>query len=432
MSHKATQLGIIDLTLEYIGLHTPQNGRILTVTQTDHIDEGKPLTPPWHPRTIALIQRDEEVRQAIMTNTLMHLRGTHSTMIFQEIVQSTRFKQSDRHHFCVLLYRPEVPIHADLSTSMICPPDSKWAAPTAILFNQAKIRQQVLTTTKDCMFLGPSTRSAAQQAANLRLFHRTQAREECPGTYPRYHIASIKTVQQGWFLLIDPQWTNGFLDHVSAMERKILGGSIDQVAPEYRRGFWHCGMITQIAHYPEYRPEDPSDDCPTYWVTFYSRKGAVRCSRVGEVPDPAVQGGRLVIRQRPKPFPKVPMHPDLGKQLQAAPNPRPDPARTKGNDPSPSEIPEATASLKEPTTSQNQNLPQPEILPAKGIEAPATPPSTHPSLPTGSLRKTTSPPQQSAPHIFEGVTRKSRSKSPPTARADSDDEIDLEHHQRRS
>eukprot|EP00808_Paulinella_micropora_P023546 g50675.t1 len=45
--------GIIDLTLEYIGLHTPQNGRILTVTQTDHIDEGKPLTPPWHPRTIA-------------------------------------------------------------------------------------------------------------------------------------------------------------------------------------------------------------------------------------------------------------------------------------------------------------------------------------------------------------------------------------------
>eukprot|EP00808_Paulinella_micropora_P024713 g29529.t1 len=275
--------GIIDLTLEYIGLHTPQNGRILTVTQTDHIDEGKPLTPPWHPRTIALIQRDEEVRQAIMTNTLMHLRGIHSTMIFQEIVQSTRFKQSDRHHFCVLLYRPEVPIHADLSTSMICPPDSKWAAPTAILFNQAKIRQQVLTTTKDCMFWGPSTRSAAQQAANLRLFHRTQAREECLGTYPRYHIASIKTARQGWFLLIDPQWTNGFLDHVSAMERKILGGSIDQVAPEYRRvvvqrrtpdrppigfdyrgdfqwlnqGFWHCGMITQIAHYPEYRSEDP-------------------------------------------------------------------------------------------------------------------------------------------------------------------------------
>eukprot|EP00808_Paulinella_micropora_P024011 g32113.t1 len=144
--------GIIDLTLEYIGLHTPQNGRILTVTQTDHIDEGKPLTPPWHPRTIALIQRDEEVRQVIMTNTLMHLRGIHSTMIFQEIVQSTRFKQSDRHHFCVLLYRPEVPIHADLSTSMICPPDSKWAAPTAILFNQAKISQQVLTTTKDGMF----------------------------------------------------------------------------------------------------------------------------------------------------------------------------------------------------------------------------------------------------------------------------------------
>eukprot|EP00808_Paulinella_micropora_P018699 g7186.t1 len=125
-------------------------------------------------------------------------------MIFQEIVQSTRFKQSDRHHFCVLLYRPEVPIHADLSTSMVCPPDSKWAAPTAILFNQAKIRQQVLTTTKDGMFWGPSTRSAAQQAANLRLFHMTQAREECPGTYPRYHIASIKTARQGWFLLIDP------------------------------------------------------------------------------------------------------------------------------------------------------------------------------------------------------------------------------------
>eukprot|EP00808_Paulinella_micropora_P004366 g41001.t1 len=121
------------------------------------------------------------------------------------------------------------------------------------------------------------------------------------------------------------------------------------------------------------------------------------------------------------------MHPDLGKKPQAAPNPRPDPATTKGNDPSPPEIPEATASLKEPTTSQNQNLPQPEIPPAKGIEAPATPPSTHPSLPTGSLRKTTSPPQPSAPHIFEGVTRKSRSKSPPTARADSDDEIDLEH-----
>eukprot|EP00808_Paulinella_micropora_P001902 g15403.t1 len=219
--------GIIDLTVEYIGLHTPQNGRILTVTQTDHIDEGKPLTPPWHPRTIALIQRDEEVRQAIMTNTLMHFRGIHSTMIFQEIVQSTRLKQSDRHHFCVLLYRPEVPIHADLSTSMICPPDSKWAAPTAILFNQAKIRQQVLTTTRDGMFWGPSTRSAAQQAANLRLFHRTQAREECPGTYPRYHIASIKTARQGWFLLIGPQWTNGFLGHVSAMERKILGGSID-------------------------------------------------------------------------------------------------------------------------------------------------------------------------------------------------------------
>eukprot|EP00808_Paulinella_micropora_P001903 g15404.t1 len=186
-------------------------------------------------------------------------------------------------------------------------------------------------------------------------------------------------------------------------------------------------MITQIAHYPEYRPEDPSDDYPTYWVTFYSRKGAVRCSRVGEVPDPAVQGGRLVIRQGPKPFPKVPMHPDLGKQPQAAPNPRSDPATTKGNDPSPPEIPEATASLKEPTTSQNQNLPQPEIPPAKGIEAPAIPPSTHPSLPTGSLRKTTSPAQPSAPHIFEGVTRKSRSKSPPTVRADSDDEIDLEH-----
>eukprot|EP00808_Paulinella_micropora_P023547 g50676.t1 len=358
-------------------------------------------------------------------------------MIFQEIV---RFKQSDRHHFCVLLYRPEVPIHADLSTSMICPPDSKWAAPTAILFNQAKIRQQVLTTTKDGMFWGPSTRSAAQQAANLRLFHRTQASEECPGTYPRYHIASIKTARQSWFLLIDPQRTNGFLDHVSAMERKILGGSIDQVAPEYRRvvaqrrtpdrppigfdyrgdfqwlnqGFWHCGMITQIAHYPEYRPEDPSDDYP-------------HIGRVGEVPDPAVQGGRLVIPQGPKPFPKVPMHPDLGKQPQAAPNPRPDPATTKGNDPSPPEIPEATASLKEPTTSQNRNLPQPEIPPAKGIEAPATPPSTHPSLPTGSLRKTTSPAQPSAPHIFEGVTRKSRSKSPPTVRADSDDEIDLEH-----
>eukprot|EP00808_Paulinella_micropora_P019758 g74576.t1 len=153
-------------------------------------------------------------------------------------------------------------------------------------------------------------------------------------------------------------------------------------------------MITQIAHYPEYRPEDPSDDYPTYWVTFYSRKGAVRCSRVGEVPDPAVQGGRLVIRQGPKPFPKVPMHPDLGKQLQAAPNPRPDPATTKGNDPSPPEIPEATASLKEPTT-----LPKKNHLSASAI----------------------------GPHIFEGVTRKSRSKSPPTARADSDDEIDLEH-----
>eukprot|EP00808_Paulinella_micropora_P024985 g56747.t1 len=406
--------GIIDLTLEYICLHPAER--------------------------IALIQRDEEVRQAIMTNTLMHLRGIHSTMIFQETVQSTRFKQSDRHHFCVLLYRPEVPIHADLSTSMICPPDSKWAAPTAILFNQAKIRQQVLTTTKDGMFWGPSTRSAAQQAANLRLFHRTQAREECPGTYPRYHIASIKTARQGWFLLIDPQWTNGFLDHVSAMERKILGGSIDQVAPEYRRvvvqrrtpdrppigfdyrgdfqslnqGFWRCGMITHIAHYPNTAQKIHQMTTP-------------HIGRVGEVPDPAVQGGRLVIRQGPKPFPKVPMHPDLGKQLQAAPNPRPDPATTKGNDPSPPEIPEATASLKEPTTSQNQNLPQPEIPPAKGIDAPATPPSTHPSLPTGSLRKTTSPPQPSAPHIFEGVTRKSRSKSPPTARADSDDEIDLEH-----
>eukprot|EP00808_Paulinella_micropora_P022178 g7284.t1 len=181
------------------------------------------------------------------------------------------------------------------------------------------------------------------------------------------------------------------------MERKILGGSIDQVAPEYRRvvaqrrtpdrppiGFDYRGdfqwLNQGLPTYPEYRPEDPSDDYPTYWVTFYSRKGAVRCSRVGEVPDPAVQGGRLVIRQGPKPFPKVPMHPDLGKQPQAAPNPRPDPATTKGNDPSPPEIPEATASLKEPTTSQNQNLPQPEIPPAKGIEAPATPPSTHPPL----------------------------------------------------
>eukprot|EP00808_Paulinella_micropora_P013082 g6476.t1 len=250
--------------------------------------------------------------------------------------------------------------------------------------------------------LGTKYAIGSTTAANLRLFHRTQAREECPGTYPRYHIASIKTARQGWFLLIGPQWTNGFLDHVSAMERKILGGSIDQVA-----------------RIPKSSSPTPDTRSTTHRIRLPSR--------VGEVPDPAVQGGCLVIRQGPKPFPKVPMHPDLGKQLQAAPNPRPNPATTKGNDPSPPEIPEATASLKEPTTSQNQNLPQPEILPAKGIEAPATPPSTHPSLPTGSLRKITSLPQPSAPHNFEGVTRKSRSKSPPTARADSDDEIDLEH-----
>eukprot|EP00808_Paulinella_micropora_P002949 g14696.t1 len=435
MSHKAIQLGIIDLTLEYIGLHTPQNGRILTVTQTDHIDEGKPLTPPWHPRTIALIQRDEEVRQAIMTNTLMHLRGIHSTMIFQEIVQSTRFKQSDRHHFCVLLYRPEVPIHADLSTSMICP------------------------RTQNGQLRLPYS-STKQRSANKSLPRRKTA---CSGDQvrDRQHnkpptCASFTGPRPGRNVqghTLDTTSHRSRLPDKDGYSSSTPRGSIDQVAPEYRRvvfqrrtpdrppigfdyrgdfqwlnqGFWHCGMITQIAHYPEYRPEDPSDDYPTYWVTFYSRKGAVRCSRVGEVPDPAVQGGRLVIRQGPKPFPKVPMHPDLGKQPQVAPNPRPDPATTKGNDPSPPEIPEATASLKEPTTSQNQNLPQPEIPPAKGIEAPATPPSTHPSLPTGSLRKTTSPPQPSAPHIFEGVTRKSRSKSPPTARADSDDEIDLEH-----
>eukprot|EP00808_Paulinella_micropora_P012217 g15979.t1 len=182
---------------------------------------------------------------------------------------------------------PRGSIHADLSTSMICSPDPKGATPTAILFNQSKIHQQVLTTTKEGMFWGPSTRSAAQLATNLRLFHRTQAREECQGTYPRYHIVSIKTARQGWFLLIDPQWTNGVPDHVFAMEKKILGGSIDQVAPEYRRvvvqrrrtpellhigydyrgdfqwlnqGFWHCGMISQIAHYPDYLPEDPTDE----------------------------------------------------------------------------------------------------------------------------------------------------------------------------
>eukprot|EP00808_Paulinella_micropora_P004365 g41000.t1 len=267
--------GIINLTLEYIGLHTPQNGRILTVTQTDHIDEGKPLTPPWDPRTIALIQRDE-VRQAILTNTLMHLRGIHSTMIFQEIVQSTRFKQSDRHSFCVLLYRPEVPIHADLSTSMICPRTQNGQLRLPYSSTKQRSANKSLPRRKTACS-GDQVRD--RQHNNLRLFHRTQPREECPGTYyyyPRYHIASIKTARQGWFLLIDPQWTNGFLDHVSAMERKILGGNIDQVAPEYRRvvvqrltpdrppigfdyrgdfhwlnqGFWHCGMITQIAHYP--------------------------------------------------------------------------------------------------------------------------------------------------------------------------------------
>eukprot|EP00808_Paulinella_micropora_P020595 g52177.t1 len=358
-------------------------------------------------------------------NSGIHWRGIHSTMIFQEIVQSTRFKQSDRHHFCVLLYRPEVPIHADLSTSMICPPDSKWAAPTAILFNQAKIRQQVLTTTNDGMFWGPSTRSAAQQAANPRLFHRTQAREECPGTYPRYHIASIKTARQGWFLLIDPQWTNGFLDHVSAMERKILGGSIDQVVPENRRvvvqrrtpdrppiGFDYRGdfqwLNQGLPTTPNTAQKIHQMTTPHIGLLFTQERG--RCGVAG-------LGKYLTPQYKEAAWQTTP----------SSSKPSTRSGNDQGNDPSPPEIPEATASLKEPTTSQNQNLPQPAILPAKGIEAPATPPSTHPSLPTGSLRKTTSPPQPSAPHIFEGVTRKSRSKSPPTARADSDDEIDLKH-----
>eukprot|EP00808_Paulinella_micropora_P007589 g42558.t1 len=97
----------------------------------------------------------------------------------------------------------------------------------------------------------------------------------------------------------------------------------------------------------------------------------MRCSRVGEVPDPAVKGCRLIIRRGPKPFPKVPMQPNLGQQPQATPEPQPDPATTQGNNPTPQEEPEAQASPTEPTPSQDPNLPHPEIPPAKAMTAPS-------------------------------------------------------------
>eukprot|EP00808_Paulinella_micropora_P001924 g24400.t1 len=228
--------GISELVLEYMDLSAPGNVRVLTVTHTDTIDEGKVLRPPWHARTIALIQHEIEVREALSANTLMHARGLHSTIIFQEIVKSTRFKKSSRHHFCVLLYRPEVAIYEGLSTSLCVP---------------------------------------------------------LPTPRPR----------KGWYLLLDPQWTHGRANLVSTTERKILGGSIGQVSSEYRRirvqrrtyesrpqgydyqtdfqwiqqGLWRFGMITHIAHDPGYVPTDPTENHPTFWVTFYTRKGATRC-----------------------------------------------------------------------------------------------------------------------------------------------------------
>eukprot|EP00808_Paulinella_micropora_P000934 g76871.t1 len=185
--------GISELVLEYLDLSAPANVRILTVTQTDTIDEGKALRPPWHPRTIALIQHDKEVT-----------RGLHSTVIFQEIVKSTRFKKSSRHHFCVLLYRPEVPNYEDLSTSLCVPPDSKFAAPTTMLLNQTKILQQVIIHNRDGDFWGPESRSAAQKAGNL-LFHRIQIQEDQAGTFPQYRLEPFKGARKGWYLLLDPQ-----------------------------------------------------------------------------------------------------------------------------------------------------------------------------------------------------------------------------------
>eukprot|EP00808_Paulinella_micropora_P000933 g76870.t1 len=134
-------------------------------------------------------------------------------------------------------------------------------------------------------------------------------------------------------------------------------------------------MITHIAHDPGYVPTDPTENHPTFWVTFYTRKGATRCCQAGDVPDPAVPEGRLVVCERTKAFPQPQQQPRAGAQSQVTPKPRQDTARAQETNPKSTGQLSSRTTLREPTQVRKPTLPPPEHGTDQEDHNP-----THPSL----------------------------------------------------